>query len=501
MSFAYNTTNVSTDDLIPYLKATEETERVKSSMPSEFDGRIHWKNLIAEPLLQGSCQACWAFASVSALSDRFNIQSTGQVHLVLSPTRLILCQTSDNFLDPFLYSYNSTIQSGCSQGSTLLMACKFLHIFGTFENSCLPSDRDLIVNWPTPEEIKAVKDNSIPGLIIDDNLYVYPAVFQNKKEVLSCRSVTGPYGDQCDNNIPTDASTVTVTEHIKKNKEKKSRPTRHARHWRISAFYTLKGIENIQYDIFRWGTVLTSMQVTDRFMNWISSPEWSEDSVYVPSTTNFPNAQSHSVCLVGWGRGIGGIHWIVKNSWKDRTYFRYGSLKNGFIESHCIGLVPDFFVKWKRIRAEPVVIENDINLRKIADGKSATYLGKKVNVDFLQTIDSSTGYTQAAMKEANRKSPFNYCEFGPWSKFVAGTLPTSNFGLWIQRMMNCFTKSQVQKNTEEATAKAVDSNKLVLYISIITLTLLILLRIGLRGKKLWSTFTKKGIFTSLIFLI
>ncbi len=508
MSFSYNTTHANKSDLIPYLKATEEATAVKKLIPSEFDGRVQWRNLIVDPLDQGTCQACWAFAAVSALSDRFNIQSTGQVHLILSPTRLILCAGVEDLLDPFLFSDDSKEQAGCSQGNTLLRTCQFLHIFGTFENSCLPSDRDLIVNWPTAQEIKAVKDKSIPGLIVDNNLYVYPALSQNKKETLSCRSVTGPYGDQCDNNIPTNTSKITAADHIKKNKEKNSRPTRHARHWRISAFYTLKGVTNIQYDIFRWGTVLTSMQVTDRFMNWISSPEWSENSVYIPSTTSAPSAQSHSICLVGWGRGIGGLYWIVKNSWKDRSYFRYGSLENAYIESNCIGLVPDFFVTWKRIRAQPIVIESDINLRNIADGKSATYMGKEINVNVLQTIDSSNGYSQAAIKEARRKTPFNYCEFGPWSKFVAGSLPKSRTGLWLQRLMNCFTKSQVQKDTATQSSTEKDSattgpssNKLALYVSIISLTVLMLLKIGLKGKKFWNTFARKGIFTSLIFLV
>ena len=102
----------------------------------------------------------------SALGDRFNIQSMGKVHLTLSPTRLVLCASSvcdenkdgdfeSPFIDPLIYDCPNETIAGCSQGSTLLDACKFLFLFGTFENKCLPADRDIIVNWPNETEKRA----------------------------------------------------------------------------------------------------------------------------------------------------------------------------------------------------------------------------------------------------------------------------------------------------------------------------------------------------------
>ena len=115
-----------------------------------------------------------------------------------------------------------------------------MRIFGTFENDCLPADRDLVVRWPTQSEINAKGG----GVIVknSENLYVYPPLSKNRDEKISCRSVTGPRGDQCDNNADTDAS---------KKAPLNTNDTRFARHWRLSMFYHVAGIKNIQYDIFR----------------------------------------------------------------------------------------------------------------------------------------------------------------------------------------------------------------------------------------------------------
>ena len=65
--------------------------RTHIKIPDTFDGSKTWDNLISPVINQGQCGSCWAIASCSTLSDRFNIQSLGQLNIFLSPAKLILC--------------------------------------------------------------------------------------------------------------------------------------------------------------------------------------------------------------------------------------------------------------------------------------------------------------------------------------------------------------------------------------------------------------------------
>ena len=421
---AFNTKTHSRAKWTEFLKKESVEERAQVVVPRSFDGRVQWKHLLSPQLDQGQCQACWAFASTSALSDRFNIQSMGAVHLTLSPTRLVLCASSvcdkDNdgqyessFIDPLVYDCPNDTIAGCSQGSTLLEACNFLFLFGTFENKCLPADRDLIVNWPSESE-KGVHsaDASRSPLIFENGKYIYPSLYKNVRESVSCESVVGPYADQCDSK-------------------------RHARHWRAAAFYTLSGKDDVKYDIYRWGTVCTSMNITKQFMDWANSAAASTDTVYAEKD-NETVLGRHSVCLVGWGVDESGLdYWIVKNSWKQLPYFFYRSASNTLVEN-CIGIVPDFFTPLPGIRNQPQMPPQLIQLRmKVDDPKSG------ISKDPLQTIDASNGFTRAALKISPHLAspPFKLCELpGAWATFTAGTLPSSRIMLWLYRNVKCKSK-------------------------------------------------------------
>ncbi len=429
---------------IKFLKTESGEEKSKIQIPDEFDGRKAWPNLLINPIDQGQCGACWAYATTSALSDRFNIQTVGKLHLQLAPTRLIICadgkcSKEEMETDPFLKVCKAAVMAGCNHGSSLIEACTFLFLFGAFENSCLPATRDLYVNFATLEEIKQLQaddDDVESPLLKDGDRYFYPALYKNPRIGISCLSVVGPFGDQCDNNDKSRYSPKNEGTHTH------SPSTKHARHWRCSAFYTLSGKDAVKFDIFRWGTVVSSMEMTQEFLDW-SNNSPGPDQVFVPNwETDHVIKGHHSVCIIGWGKGSEGDHWIIKNSWIKLPYFRYlmrPGDKLGSISSNCIGLVPDFFYTLEGIRDSPHPELNKlVKLRRQVDGDI-----ESDDFDPAQTIDKISGFTEHALSENPgwRKAPFRRNYIPNFATFVAGELPKTKAGLWIDRNQQilCFT--------------------------------------------------------------
>ena len=65
------------------------------NIPDNFSGKEVWKDFLSPINNQKKCGSCWAFATTSVLSDKFNIKSKGQYYINLSPTPLLIC--SSNF--------------------------------------------------------------------------------------------------------------------------------------------------------------------------------------------------------------------------------------------------------------------------------------------------------------------------------------------------------------------------------------------------------------------
>jgi cathepsin X len=120
-------------DLIDCLQLTPipGTYTKQSDMPPNFDYRFHnGQNLLTPTLNQHIptyCGACWAFAPLSAISDRIKIMRNGAwPEIVLSPQVLLNCAKN--------YTYANM---GC-HGGFMTKTMKHLHHHGLPDQTCAP---------------------------------------------------------------------------------------------------------------------------------------------------------------------------------------------------------------------------------------------------------------------------------------------------------------------------------------------------------------------------
>jgi C1A family cysteine protease len=134
------------DDYVELLKSSEIMD-LNIKVPDNFDGRKVWGDLLATPENQGTCGSCWAFASVGALGDRFNIQSMGLMKIQLSAAKLILCDVvttvrhPENNPDAVSRQQSRSNKTSACFGNTLADAWRYLFIRGTNTEECVPYNK------------------------------------------------------------------------------------------------------------------------------------------------------------------------------------------------------------------------------------------------------------------------------------------------------------------------------------------------------------------------
>ena len=104
------------------LLQSPHVENGNSTLPDHFDFREEYPTCTRPIRDQKSCGACWAFASASALADRFCIHSNGTVNLELSPQDMVDCDLSNY---------------GCD-GGYLISGVRHLIDEGTVSEACNP---------------------------------------------------------------------------------------------------------------------------------------------------------------------------------------------------------------------------------------------------------------------------------------------------------------------------------------------------------------------------
>lgn len=93
-----------------------------TDVPDNFDSRSEWPACIHSIRDQGSCGSCWAFAATEAFSDRWCIDSSEKINVILSPEDMVECDTGNY---------------GCD-GGYLDRAWDYFESSGVVTDECLP---------------------------------------------------------------------------------------------------------------------------------------------------------------------------------------------------------------------------------------------------------------------------------------------------------------------------------------------------------------------------
>jgi hypothetical protein len=373
----------------------------KIKIPETFDGRIAWEGLLTKPKNQGKCGSCWAFASTSTLSDKFNIQCKGRLLIDLSPTQMILCnfEGSENSISPesdpeeFNRLNTEALKNGACSGNSLFDAFRYLTTIGAVEDKCVPYNKNLNT---------ALSGNSSSQG--DYNL----SNFSKNTDIPLCTNVTGLLGDMCSD--------------ISYNKYTGEEFGTPARFFRSYSFYSIAGTpeddgdeHEICYNIFFWGPVSTGMVVYPNFYTFDPVNEvykWDGKGEQVGG---------HAIEIVGYGiNSEGEKYWIVKNSWgedwgmKGYFYMRRGT-NECKIESNIITCVPDFFYPNGYVLPNSgynSLLSDDMkNQREGIDKKT----GKLIN--------PLNGYSYRVINSKpwlDLTSPIDYKTVPDWYTFIAG---------------------------------------------------------------------------------
>lgn len=362
-------------------------------LPRAFDGREVWAGLLTPSVNQGKCGSCWAFATSSALSDKFNIQSMGQMHVELSPVRMIICNyVSDPeysiFLDvagneEMVKANVEALQQTACFGNTLVEAWNFLYIWGTNTKECAP--------------------------------YADIADFVNVANLPLCTAIFGLNADMCSDFRFLEKMGVEI-----------GTP---ARFYRCKHFYLLPNTsqdknnqEHMKNSIYRYGPITAAFEIYPNFYTFDPKKEiydWDGRGQLI---------SGHAVEIVGWGeretdKGVE-PYWIIKNFWGTEWgmngYFYMARGKNSCkLEDNVVEGVPDFFY--------PPNFEPDyLYYAPISEGNISTM--RRFIVDNQVTllnggIDSETGYSRRVLRGqpwVDKSRPVELANLPNFNKWLAG---------------------------------------------------------------------------------
>lgn len=272
-------------------------------LPKIFDGRIVWRNYLTPIRYQGSCENCWAIATVTAFSDRLSIMTNNYANTQLSSLNMTVCSdviAPKPYYDPSVISQTNFIKHSDEAcfGNTIYNALRFLHVYGALELFC---------------SSKAS---------LQTRGYKYSDDFVTIQDVPNCQSLFGNDFDQC----------------ILKGVA--------ARYFRTRGHYIVPdNVEQIKQEIFKFGPVVAGFLIYDDFLH-----NYDGLSIYMGPKKGSNSSGGHAVRIVGWGEeivdGENIQYWIIANSWGEiwglGGFFKMKmNISECELEKNVCGMIPD----------------------------------------------------------------------------------------------------------------------------------------------------------------
>ena len=351
------------------LKIHTVKQQIIKNLPKDFDGRLIWKDYLSPIKNQGKCGSCWAWASTSALADRFRLRTNNKLNPVLTPLKPLLCDLEGKELKidyPEFVNYTAKVgkilsknvgKLGC-HGNTLIDSWRYLYTIGTNTDECLSynqrKDGYDIVNYK--------EDSQLP----------------------LCTAITGDDGDMCGD--------------YTQERETGAEDGTPARFYRALCYYSVPGTaphgneKDIMSEIYTNGPVTSGMEVYSNF--YLYNPK---TQIY-SSIKDDVRVGGHAVRIVGWGEESGVKFWWIANSWGAKWgingYFRMLRGTNDCkIEENVVCGIPDLFYPTTMIfpKSEHALIESIPPF--IREQRLVIDFGDGINGG---GIDPRTGFTRRA---------------------------------------------------------------------------------------------------------
>lgn len=274
-------------------------------LPENFDARQKWQDAIGEALDQGTCGSCWAFASATAIADRFRIAEPDNTELrirfaycpfvdpptpytvmnTLSPYELVncdICEMEAGQLPLTAELMEEECDMGC-EGGYITHVYKYIAEHGITTMVCTP---------PTCDPNDPPHNYEMCDCIRGPTCRVYKP-----------RNVYGIFTDTDD------------------------KPTR---------------VNKAKEDLFAYGPITTGFTVYNSFYQFFDR---NPNGIY--TTESQPPGDlplgGHAVDIVGWGvdPSSGIQYWLCRNSWGtrwgDHGFFRIQYDWGDFLEPIWMG--------------------------------------------------------------------------------------------------------------------------------------------------------------------